>query len=443
MLITELGRTIYRAVNTGKKLFLRKYISVPDGFSLRPSKSDTFIKEAEGVVPKKLQAVLDTLSRYDSEEKKFFTDLYKLGDEKFDLIMSNEYLKNGSFYFCQKPFLKAVEKLSPEQLTKTFEEIDELYKTLPKVDYGLGLIPQKPGADIIARLTILKSKNPDAYKYLLSHKDKELVSEFLSTASQRLNGEVFETLTIPQIRQITGEGSVCSLTIDKDRDLLSRGYASLSSYVESSDEFVRDAEESGILSKYLSGFKIKEPFTAFRGERDTGMFDSVILDSKLAAKTRWHVLRNFYKARKVQIHYYTGEYNTAFADKIDLLHYILGKKELTLADAMQVAKYGNDAFRREVIELIKKSQIVDTRFKSITFDRKMSETWAGMVQGSSNTGILHEMSVSRELEGLYSFVNNRQAEFVLNNNRKIMTFQDVVYNAENDTFMFKSTISPE
>ena len=170
------------------------------------------------------------------------------------------------------------------------------------------------------------------------------------------------------------------------------------------------------------------------------MFNSIKLDKNLRLKTKWYILKNIFKARKFQVHDYTGNYENYFAKRTDLFKYIMSRKDLTLADAMQVVKFGNKKYQNQIIELIRQAQIKDTRFKSLTFDSKMAESWSAMDYGA-NTGILHEISVGKDLEGMYSPVTNSQAEFILNNNEKIITFQDVIYDKEKDIFKFKSTIS--
>lgn len=56
-----------------------------------------------------------------------------------------------------------------------------------------------------------------------------------------------------------------------------------------------------------------------------------------------------------------------------------------------------------------------------------------------NTGILENVTVKKGSQGVYSSNENRQAEFVLNNNPKRVTFDDVSYDAEKDIFVVNST----
>lgn len=418
-----------------------KVAGVMDDVLPAKAKVDTFELVADGGIPKRLQKILDDLGPFYKQKGEFLTDLYRTSPSKFDYIYDHKYFNGGWPIFNDKEFVRAVDVMSEKELVKTFDEIEELYKTLPLEGYDYDKATkemlyrvQTPRARNLAQLTILKVHNKEAYEYLLNHPNKEHVSSLLAYFDGHLNGSALETLTIPQIRQIEGVGA---LKLSTDSDVMMKGSTALTHYVESSDDFVRKADEVEALSKFLGSSKVTETFTAFRGNRDTGMFNSVILDSALAKKTKWNVLKNMFKAKKVKVHDYTGKYETHFASKTDLFKYVMGKETLTLADAMQVAKYGDDSYRREIIELIKKSQIEDTRFKSITFDKGMATGWMPE-QGTSNTGIFENVTVREGCQGAYSRVNNRQAEFVLNNNPKRITFDDVVYDAERDIFSIQS-----
>ena len=158
-------------------------------------------------------------------------------------------------------------------------------------------------------------------------------------------------------------------------------------------------------------------------------------------KTKWLILKNIFKAKKVKIHDYTGQYENCFATKTNLFKYIMGKKALTLADAMQVAKYGDDSYRKQIIEMIKKAQITEGRFKSLTFDKNMATTWIPE-QGAKNTGIFENVTVTQGSQGVYSHIDNRQAEFVLNDNPKRISFKDAAYDADNDCFIVDSIYEP-
>ena len=427
------------------KLLFPKVTKLCENFRFKRlfvNKPDNFARRNDADIPSKLKEIFESHSYYDASDKDVLIRLYNTGEKKFNIIYNDKVtFRSLSFPLCDKEFIKAVDRLSEKELEHSIKEVKDLYTSLPKIDWGNGEVLQVASGIDIADLIILKVNQPETYKYLLNNPDKEFVSSFLS-ATKNFNGSLFETLTIPQIKQILGIGTHKSINIKTDQNLLSMGWLAIHRYVESSDMLVRDAKLSKILCEYLSRSKITETFSAFRGERDTGIFNTVKLDKSLAFKTKWFILKNILKARKYMVHDYTGKYENYFAKKVNLFKYIMSKDELSLADAMQVVKFGDAKFKNQIIELIKQSKIKDTRFKSLTFDRKMAKSWTSMDNGS-NTGILHNMNVGKDLEGMYSPVTNRQAEFVLNNSEKYITFQDVVYDAERDVFIVKSNISKE
>lgn len=425
---------------------VRKTLSHDTPITNPSAQIDTFVKSPDNIIPSKLQKILDDCGPYGSTKKDFLTNLYSTGQDKFEFIYNHKYFKGNMPYFNDKEFTAAVKQMSPKELKQTFDEISNLYTKLPKVSFQYDKVtkkfiygPQTPNAINLAQLTILKAHNKEAYEYLLQHPDKEKLSNLLSEFSTGLNGSTFETLTIPQIRQIEGVGSASTLNLKTDIDTIIKGQAAMIRYVASSDLLAKYADDAKNLHNYLSRIKVTEPFTAFRAERDTGMFNTVLLDKKLARETKWNVLKNILKARKIQVHDYTGNYDTYFAKKTNLFNFILGKENISLADAMQVAKFGNESYRNKIIELIKKSQITDNRFKSLTFDRKMAEGWF-QTQGANNTRILHNVTVNKGVQGKYSSANNRQAEFILNNNDKRMSFQNVKYDPQKDIFVLNTTI---
>lgn len=401
--------------------------------------SDIFIKQESPIFPKKIQQFLDTFGPYDENAKNFWGNLYKLSPEKYEIMNTCEQFSYVTKINSDQLF-EAIDKLSTKELKTTLDEISKLYEELPKeliiedIEKEIYRYETKiPTASDIANLTILKANQKETFNYLLNYPNKETIADLLDSISyNNINGSTFQTLTPAQIRQMTFEG----VEITKGREFSS----AFQEYVESSDIFSRNPEEVKKLHKFLSKSKTLEDFSAFRGERDTGMFDCIPLDKSLSLKTRFYILQNFKDARKVTVATYSGNYSKQFDKKMSLLKYILTRKDLSLADAMQVAKYGDDKFKTEIINLIKNSKIKDNRFKSLTFDKRMASGWTNS-SGTGNTSILQNITVKKGAQGQYSYVNNDQVEFVLNNNDKVLTFQDVKYDSNKDLFIFESTIS--
>lgn len=443
MLKLNVFKQLYNSCIEFKPLTKRLLQDIP--IAQNGKKLDIFVKTADNILPEKIQKLLDDCSPYESAKKAFIKDLFKIGQKKLDYIYNHKYFGNIP-HFNQEEFLKSVEQMSLKELQQTFDEISDLYTKFPQVSYNYDKVAKKliyqqqvPNSINLAQLTILKAHNKEAYEYLLNHPNKRTLSDMLSYFAKNLNGSCIETLTIPQIKQIEGIGTISTLNYKTDQDIIMHGLVSMRRYVESSDIFARNVEDVKSLHDYLSTCKVIEPFTAYRAERDTGMFNKIFLDKKLSVETKWNILKNFFKARKIPVHDYSGIYETSFTKKTNLFSFILGKEKLTLADAMQVAKYGNESYRNKVIKMIKESQIIDNRFKSLTFDKNMAEGWLP-VQGSNNTGIFHNIKVKKGVEGCYSSVDNRQAEFILNNGEKHISFQNIKYDPKKDIFFVESTI---
>ena len=407
---------------------------------------DAFVKSDAQTYPEELHKIFYKLYRKDmmfSCTKKYFEDLYASGKEKFDFILGHKAFGTDIPFYNETEFIAALKKMPIKEIEETFNEIRKLYARFSK-DINIHYkVNSEPSIYNYAQLTILKSGNRQTYEYIMKNTDTKSMYELLEIFPERLNGSAFETLTIPQIRQITGKGIKLQLTEDKEKmkKIFSNGLQAEENYVLSSDSFSHDAEGIDMFSKYLSHSKVTEPFTAFRAEKDTGMFSSVMLDKVTGLKTKWFVLKNIFKAKKVKIHEYEGKFTDVCSPKINLFNYIIGKKQLTLADAMQAAKYGSTKYQNQIAEMIKKSKIQDDRFKSLTFDFGAAKEWLP-AQETQNTGILHNVNIKEGIEGAYSHTNNRQAEFILNNTQKSITFDNVRYNPEQDIWYFDSTISP-
>ena len=408
------------------------------------AKVDSFVHVADNAVPSKLQKALDLVGPYERDKQQFLKELYSTGQNKFDYIYNHKYFDREMPDFNDKEFISAIKKLNEKEIKQTFDDVTKLYESLPKEGAGYNQATkeiiykaQTPRATNLAQLTILRVNNKEAYDYILKNPNKEAVSSLLSNFDDRINGSVLETLTIPQIRQMQGLGRVSHLHFPEDCKIARDGNAALSRFVESSDSFCRQPEDVARLSKYLSSNTITEPFTAFRAEKDTGMFSSIILDKSMARKVKFIALKNMFKARKVKVHEYNGTFENF--NHTNLFSHIMNSKELTLADAMQVAKYGGEKYQQQIVDLIKNSQVKDNRFKSLTFDSKFAREWVETQDG--HTKILHNMSVGSGLNGIYAGVDNRQAEFILNNDDKVMRFQNVIYDPKRDIFCLDTSVS--
>lgn len=342
----------------------------------------------------------------------------------------------------EEVFKDALQKLPKKSIKETFTELEKLEKEFPEFASKTASNFTKYKsyeltAQNIMQMLILKANQPQTYKYLINTPEKNLVSLFLNYSDNNLSGNVFQTLTKEQINIIKDKFNI------NNHSYFDVSFPKLNAYINCSDNLTPlQIKET---SEYLSQFKFFEDVTAFRGERDPGMFASVNLSKDMGTRIKHLVLMNFAKAKNTHITEMNGTYQKTYTKQTNLFDYITGKKELTLADAMHVMKFGDEKFQNEIIELIKQSSIKDLRFKSYTFDKKMAKDWLKSPQfifyNSEDVTILQNTIVKKGVEGHYA--DSLLAEIILNNKPKTITFQNVEYNPKDDMFILDSTISQD
>ena len=205
-------------------------------------------------------------------------------------------------------------------------------------------------------------------------------------------------------------------------------------YITCSDQFHSDKMKEK-LHKYLNQFEYIDDFNMDRGEKTPYMFDQVDISDNLAKNCRKLIEENKDKAQNVLISGNTNSYFT-FGDK-NLYEHIMGKEKLTLADAMMVMKYGDVKFQDEVVESIKNATVKDNNFKSFGVGR-FCYNW--MDPGSGNTCIFQSATLKAGCHGVHR-MRGDQFEFIMSDDPKEITFQDVKYDPEEDVFYVDSTIT--
>ena len=401
--------------------------------------ADSFIKNIPNTDTGLLQEFFGKMEHLSNSEKTYFENLYAIGKDKFNYIVKDKKIGTSVPYSNEKEFLDALNTMPQKEISKTYEEVNNLYKTFPKVALGYHnnvFQHQKPNITNFAQLTILKANNKRAYEYIIKNPDKQSVSNLLEIFSRKLNGSALTTLNVSQIRQIEKKGLEQKFNIEKHGKTFTEGYKAMHMYVNANELFNQRAQKSLDLNKYLSNHIVKESFNAYRGENNTEIFKSLPIDNRMSVKTRWYVLKNILKAPK-DIIQYKNEKGIQCQD--NLFSYILTKKDLTLSDAMQVAKYGGKKYQKQIAQIIENLKLEDNRFKSLTFDKNVAETYAS--DNKNTTGIFYNVHVKKGLEGMFSNVENKQAEFIINNNSKTMTFQNVHYSPENNAWNLDTTIT--
>ena len=301
-----------------------------------------------------------------------------------------------------------------EQIKQTFTEVDSFSK---KWEF-------EPNVNHYMNMLIMKKYNPETYKYLMTTSDIRISYRAEVWGNHVPSASMLKSITPAQMHTM-------------GYDVLPPIMKNIGAYVEDSDAFVRNKAAVQELSNDLAKCKLSQDVELYRGEKTVGMFDGIRLDSDMEKQIRRLLEENKDSAKNTSITTYTGRYNCG--PSTNLYDFLSSKEHLTLADAMQAAKYGDEKFVNEIIGRIKDSKVVDTRFKSLSFDKGMAAGWRSHNSGD-NTTIVQNATVKQGTQGGFHCGNNEQFEVILNNTPKEMSFQNVVYNKETDTFELNSTI---
>ncbi len=336
-----------------------------------------------------------------------------LGKEKGDVL--DLYLTVSNY---GKSTIEMIKNTPIQEMRKVIAETEDFYKKT--INSNNTSFP-----DYINML-IIKKKNPATYEYLKRTFDENIIFKVKSW------GEDFRTVPSNHMLETITPEQIKVMTYDVLPNIKNIG-----EYVASSDAFVLNDKAVRELSEDLLKSKLSVDVKLYRGEKTVGMFDSVPLDKDFETQIRTLLKLNREKAKSTKITKYTGRYGS---DPCTNLYDFLSSKEtLTLADAMQVAKYGDKNFVNEIVKRIKTSKIIDERFKSLSFDKGMAAGWKH-TQYCDNTTILQNAIVKQGTNGGYHNGWNKQYEVIINNTPKEITFPEVVYHKDGDYFELDSVI---
>ena len=211
----------------------------------------------------------------------------------------------------------------------------------------------------------------------------------------------------------------------------------LRDYVRDSDYFEKQEQ----LSEYISQFKIDGDITVYRADKGTGSFANVVLENDtLERKIRNIVKLNYFKTKQDMIITPSGKFSTYGEKAVSLYDYINSKDNLTLADAMLVAKYGDKNYIKQITDLIERSVVIDNRFKSTSLSETFVDCWCKDSNNKNSAKIKTKMHVLEGTECVYDSDNNYQAEFILNNTDKRITYQKASYDRKSNTFVLEATV---
>lgn len=307
--------------------------------------------------------------------------------------------------------VKIIKNKPVEQLKQTYSEVDTIFK--------------KPTFEHYMNMLILKEYNPNVYQYAMS-KNPNAIGIISSWSQAGL------TPSVKMLQNITPE----QMQVMKN-DRIPYTIRHIGEYVENSDAFTRDTNITRELSEDFSKCKLSTDVVLHRGEKTVGMFDEIGLDKDFEQKTRLLLEQNKDKALNTKITEYTGRY--CVAPYTNLYDFISSKETLSLADAMQMAKYGDEHFVKELLSKIKSSKLTDTRFKSFSFDEGMARNWKDINRGD-NTTMFQRATLTKGTQGGYHEDVNAQYEVILNNTPKETTIKNATYDRENDTFELETFI---
>lgn len=335
-----------------------------------------------------------------------------LGKEKGSILDLREMIKSYKDTICQ-----IAQETPIEQVKQTFAEMDKLgtkYCFEPEFLHYINML-------------IMKKYNPKSYQFINNTDNIGILTNFIRW------GEDFQSMpSVTMLKNITPEQMKVMCT---DGLPIMKG---LAEYIDNSDTFVKNKNAVQELSKGLSKCKLSTDVLLYRGDKSVGMFDSVNIDNKLQNQIKQLLDANKDKAQQMRITPYDGLY--FYGPSTNLYDFLMSKESLTLADAMQVAKFGDEKFVNEIINRIQDSKVIDKRFKSFSFDKGMAFSWRGIHSGD-NTTIVHNATIKKGTEGGYNNTTaNAQYEVILNNTPKEMSFNRATYNKENDTFELDTII---
>ena len=277
-------------------------------------------------------------------------------------------------------------------------------------------------------MLILKKNNPKLYNYFMTTTNNRVVEILYNwgcDSRMMPSSSMLSNITPEQIQVMMNDKIGSRVRVGE--------------YVRNSDSFIQDKQAVKKLSEDLSKHHLSTDVKLYRGEKTVGMFDSVAIDKDFESQIRAMLEKNKEKAKNMKVKTYNGKFDSE--PKTNLYDFLTSRKTLTLADAMQMAKFGDEKFINELIKRIKSAKIIDKRFKSLSFDGGMASSWASRRAGDSSTPIIQNVTVKKGTQGGFDAISaNSQYEVILNNTPKEITFQDVVYNPKADNFEIKSTI---
>ena len=361
-----------------------------------------------GEIPSATETISQCSEAIGYKELLNFDKLKQQNEEKYHAVLESPLLTK---YFNNAFIQKTPQNLIFSSDISEFSQIEDACKQIPK---------KKFADTVFAQLTNLYLHDKAGYEYLLN-------SEAL------LYGFVMEKAFV--------ESNPFGLNelkeIEKACKANTKHYEPLRQYISNSDSF----DKADKLSEFISQFKTDNDITVYRGGRDSGIFTNVsIKGSSLAKMTREINEKKQEETKKVKIMTNSTKYHKNSTSRVVLYDYITCNENLTLADAMLMAQFGNDEFIEALLDEIKGTEITDERFKSTSFSEQFVDYWQQAANNKESTTRKEKLTIKKGTEGVYDSSGTFQAEFILNNKPKLFRYTNANYDRASNKFILEATV---
>jgi len=367
--------------------------------------------------------------------QEFFSGINKQYPEKCRFLLENEDIreyfsdKHGIFndiypdiYIEEQEIIKkTIDKLSIDEIKQVFSSIPD---RIDKYNYGETLI----------NALILYSNSKEAFEYIVNKPpvsaEDNPQDDLCSYILRKATISALDTVNLNTVKEI-------EKALDNDSQY------DFSGYIKDSDAFQKDEKQINAVHNILEKSEISEDITVYRGDKSSWMLDNIPIDKTMEKLIRLTVFLNP-KTRKDLVYPNSRCYSNI--PKQSIYEYLKTKEKLTLADAMVCAKYLPEAAVNKILNMINNAEIIDDNFKSYTLDKKFANDWAqkkNCFNSSLEKNMLSILSKTVIKKGNQAcYIPNEQYEFILNNNKKNITFSNAQYDRKTNTFFLNSEISP-
>lgn len=367
----------------------------------------------------------------------FFKDLNTIFPEKCEILLNNEkvleYCNSNMGIFSDRYKninIKELEVLKKAIYKIDTDGVDNVIKSLSERN-GY----ENDGKDVINGI-VLYANNKKAFDYVINSPVYSSDCYCASGYTKDLCEYLLSNCRTEAIQSVN-YNSVIEIEkgLTKDFDNI------INSYKNCSDNFkIRMPEEAKELRDYLKNCINENDIIAYRGEKSSWIFDSIPIDKTMALKTKFLVFFHP-KSRKDVVF----PNNKCYSDtaKQSVYDYIMSKENLTLADAMLAAKYfGYKGFINSVTDKINNVAVEDSNFKSYTLSEDFAKRWAHKKNGELSNDMLSIVTKTNIKKGnqvRYTY-DKSQYEFIVNDNPKIITFDNAKFDKDTNTFYIDSQL---